>query len=56
MAECPWCKKPMRSCNLKTHIGSRHKEKANEKELEAARKSRIYKWVICDRCGGSKLK
>jgi len=56
MAECKWCEKAMRTSDLKRHIGIRHEEKANEKELEAARKSRIYKWVICDRCGGSKLK
>ena len=52
--DCPWCKKVMGINHINCHIGGKHAEKANEKQLEAARKSRIYKFVICDRCGGSK--
>ena len=52
---CKWCsKKQTNPYNHKRHIGLMHAEKANEKELELARKSRNLKFVICDKCGTSK--
>ena len=50
-----WCQKQVVPNNIKSHISSKHTKTANKKKPKAAlAKIRIYKFVICDRCGASK--